>query len=1503
MKKILASLIVCIVLSGTTFGYDWSSNPGDGTDGNPYQISTAEQLTAIGSDGALLAKCFMLVNDIDLAGAGDNADGSFSKAVIAPYPLGFIGKFSGNGYAVKNLTITPAVSSSYYYALFGSIVGQTSCVRDIRIENFTFNNYYGSYIGALAGWVEDATIENCFATGTINTLVYQTSVVGGLVGYLYGTVQAGEPISVLNNCGADVTITTASYGSANNVGGLVGYINAGKVVHCVSASRLSAESPYYFGNNRGTLAGAYPQQNGIVVDSVSLLDAAYEPIPSGGTGVTVLDAAGMIDQTNFEALGFDFSATWTMGENYPVLQALELLVNVSQVTVTEDGQASFDVLLANAPEGDLTVTVTIDGDPSIGLAAGSETLTFTAADYDTPQTITLVSTADDDDVKDISTVTLTTPNSSVTLDVIELELPYDWSTNPGDGSDANPYRITRAKHLYSIGNDPDLLDKCFVLMNDIDLAGTGDNDDGSYSMAIIAPDPTPGNTTYEGNYFTGKFYGNGHTISNYTINVTAIQQYYVGLFGIILGQGGNEAFVRDLRIENFTINGDATNYMAGLAGVIQNASAENCSISGTMSTTQYACPFMGGAVGQLLDSEMRNCVAEVTFVAGGYNVAGNAGGLIGMLYSGSTINCIAMPHFVTDSTSSFGTSAGLFTSTAATTAQIIDCVCREDGTYPAMVSVAPDGLTTMTVAETLIQTNFEALNYNFDNIWQMGEDGPELQDVEIIVLESSLTIAEDQQKAIGIYLANEPMADVTITVSVSGDPGVTVVSGSESLTFTPENYLILQNINIAAADDEDYESNDAAITLTSTLDNLTIPVTKVESVHDWANDNPGSGTIEDPYLIWTIKQLMSINAESELLRKHYKLIADIDLSGVPFDRAVISPDTDQIEEGFQGNIFTGTFDGNGHVISNLTITTTVRTDYIGLFGYIASGTDIAAVRDLGVENVNFNLAQGTRYIGSIVGYTVYGLMQRCYANGAITVESGDPTPHQTYDPNLGQVITTYTYENVTYYVGGLVGQGHGQSYGSYPSYAGTTGLLEDCYADVDIACVGPNLAYYAGGIVASSIGSPSSMTFRNCYAMGTVSSTNFQAWSCAGFLGDAGSGNFAGSFTSCFWDTESTTQAKGVMPDEKTVSISYYPYYQTIPITYTGVGGLTTAQMADYQIFDLNGWDFAGETDNGENDYWKMTSERPVLYFENGITIDKPSVTINENGQETVQVSLESDPLSAVTVTVSVIDDTDIVTDVTALTFDSGNFDTPQTVTISALDDTDYLSSFAYVVFELNGDIHKLLVCEADDDNDPDYNKDAWFNLADFAVLAKAWQTTDLNANLAGDTFIGLEDLVLFAEAWEPVKQFYDDFETGDLTRWDWLLERNDGGCNWTIVDTITDSAPYAGTYCAMAYGGAFDVCTMRIENVDVSDFNTLRFAYKTSSEGGYDKLRFYVQKQGEAEVEVTNWSGEIDWMVYEYAFEPGIYTFKWAYTKDSEVAAGQDQVWLDNIEFLRIYR
>jgi len=76
----------------------------------------------------------------------------------------------------------------------------------------------------------------------------------------------------------------------------------------------------------------------------------------------------------------------------------------------------------------------------------------------------------------------------------------------------------------------------------------------------------------------------------------------------------------------------------------------------------------------------------------------------------------------------------------------------------------------------------------------------------------------------------------------------------------------------------------------------------------------------------------------------------------------------------------------------------------------------------------------------------------------------------------------------------------------------------------------------------------------------------------------------------------------------------------------------------------------------------------------------------------------------------------------------------------------------------------------------------------------------------------------------------------------------------------------------------------------------SISFARQTASEGGCDRLRFFINSY-----EIDNWSGNVNnWATETYTYnsqENTILTLQWAYTKDGSVNSGQDACWVDDIQ------
>lgn len=224
-------LIAIVSLCVPAFAYDWSTNPGDGSPENPYQISTPEQLMSTGSIPTIPEQHFILMNDI-VFDPNNNPAHVFTQSIIVPGGApGFAGSFDGHSYAIRNLKIT---SSAPYLGLFGTTTD--AVIKNVRLENVCIvstNSQYGM-VGGLIGQMLRTRVENCTVSGHITGV----KVVGGLVGcgflsyWSYPQGQVEIPGGVIHNCSSTATVTGQS-----DVGGLAGSF-AGKISRCASSARV-----------------------------------------------------------------------------------------------------------------------------------------------------------------------------------------------------------------------------------------------------------------------------------------------------------------------------------------------------------------------------------------------------------------------------------------------------------------------------------------------------------------------------------------------------------------------------------------------------------------------------------------------------------------------------------------------------------------------------------------------------------------------------------------------------------------------------------------------------------------------------------------------------------------------------------------------------------------------------------------------------------------------------------------------------------------------------------------------------------------------------------------------------------------------------------------------------------------------------------------------------------------------------------------------------------------
>lgn len=182
-------------------------------------------------------------------------------------------------------------------------------------------------------------------------------------------------------------------------------------------------------------------------------------------------------------------------------------------------------------------------------------------------------------------------------------------------------------------------------------------------------------------------------------------------------------------------------------------------------------------------------------------------------------------------------------------------------------------------------------------------------------------------------------------------------------------------------------------------------------------------------------------------------------------------------------------------------------------------------------------------------------------------------------------------------------------------------------------------------------------------------------------------------------------------------------------------------------------------------------------------------------------------------------------------------------------------------------------------------------------VQAGAEFIADLEVALSADAQIGVMYELPYAayhgnyltngSYYLAVGQTMDGFETGDFSAFDWT---HGSAVNaWRVV---TEN-PYEGQYCARSAAIGNNESTALSITLDVNQDGEISFAYKVSSENGYDKLSFSIDN-----VEKGNWSGEVAWTLASYPLTPGTHTLRWQYAKDVYSISGSDCAWIDNVVF-----
>lgn len=224
----------------------------------------------------------------------------------------------------------------------------------------------------------------------------------------------------------------------------------------------------------------------------------------------------------------------------------------------------------------------------------------------------------------------------------------------------------------------------------------------------------------------------------------------------------------------------------------------------------------------------------------------------------------------------------------------------------------------------------------------------------------------------------------------------------------------------------------------------------------------GTGTEEDPYQISTVEQLDAVRDD---MTAHYILTADLDLSNVENWEPIgaYNPSVSEDDPNAFADSFSGTFDGNGHVISHLT---SHHEDGVGV-GLIGLTSEHAVVKNLTISQAD---CSGMMAVAAVIGYNC-GTAEHLQANGK---------------------VTSIAYNCVGGIIGGNMG---GTVSGCSTEDSTVTVLGENNYTDGRYILEDSN---ECGGLV---IGGSFGGTIANCSGTGTVISEGHDAMGLGGVAG------------------------------------------------------------------------------------------------------------------------------------------------------------------------------------------------------------------------------------------------------------------------------------------------------------------------------------------------------------------------------------------------------------------
>ena len=219
------------------------------------------------------------------------------------------------------------------------------------------------------------------------------------------------------------------------------------------------------------------------------------------------------------------------------------------------------------------------------------------------------------------------------------------------------------------------------------------------------------------------------------------------------------------------------------------------------------------------------------------------------------------------------------------------------------------------------------------------------------------------------------------------------------------------------------------------------------------------------------------------------------------------------------NSYKGTFDGGGHTITGLTVTT--NDQFVGLFGYLNRA---GMVKNVVMEGIQITSNHMFGCTGGVVGYS-WGTIENCSVSGSVS--GTDCVGGVVGSQKAGSIIGCSSSATVKgkHYVGGVAGE--------------KWGSMTACYATGNVTLeIASQKNNFGGGVVGLNGGS----RVLACYATGNVTSTGSSTGNVhiGGLFGDSYT-----TVTACYWKNNQERGYK-TAPESTKVDGTYVTWQKAV---------------------------------------------------------------------------------------------------------------------------------------------------------------------------------------------------------------------------------------------------------------------------------------------------------------------------------------------------------------------